>query len=48
MQSFTRRPLPTHESQIPIGGGIRGMKRKKSRLRRKKNAPIACRTGTCM
>ena len=31
MQSFTRRPLPTHKSQIPIDGGIRGMKRKKSR-----------------
>ena len=29
MQSFTRRPLPTHKSQIPIDGGIRGMKRTK-------------------
>ena len=29
MQSFTRFPLPTHESQIPMGGGTCGMKRTK-------------------
>ncbi len=31
MQSFTRPPpfSPTHKSQIPIGGGSRGMKRTK-------------------